>query len=454
MEKKIQLILTVLISFIFFCLVLTSGISNFSKIVFGILILFFSGLVIKKITNCKTYAGFLIFEIKEGRKIINFMKRVFGGFWDFVCDLGIFFAFGFSSWFLFKNVRKFSFFVLGFLVYSVFIFFIFPNVSSFIFFLMEIQIPRAAATNVFSIVYAVVSYFFGLVGITVFSLAQKGIENFLLVLKGEKASPGVTFVIPGITLPLVEGAAAIVLLMIFHEGGHAIAAIISKVKINSSGIITFGFIPAGAFVDIDEKKLEKIEKEKKARVCVAGSAGNFLATFIFFIPAFIIFLALPYFYSDKVRIAAVSEDLEAQGIKPNAIIQEIEKIEIKNLSDFHDAMEKIKNSSKEEITKEIKEITIKVNGEEKTVKIKKDQINLVVTQEIKEQFWYIKSLFSFFALSSMLNLFIGMINLLPVFSFDGYKLFETFTDKKTLDAISWAIIFLLVLNIFPWIFRI
>jgi len=301
--------------------------------------------------------------------------------------------------------------------------------------------------NIFSIVYLLVTYVFGLVGITFFSLGQKGVENFLLVLKGKSASPGVTFVIPGITLPLVEGAAAIILLMIFHEGGHAISSIISKVKIKSSGIITLGFIPIGAFVDIDEKKLEKINKEKKARVCIAGSAGNFLATFIFFIPAFILFAILPYTYSDKVRIAAVSEDLELQGIKPNMIIQKIENIEIKNLSDFSRAMEEVRNSKKEEIS-------IKVNNEEKIVKIKKDEINLIVTQEIKEEFWYVKSLFSFFALTAMLNLFIGMINLLPVFSFDGYRLFETFMNKRELDILSWVVILLLLLNIFPWIFRI
>jgi membrane-associated protease RseP (regulator of RpoE activity) len=295
--------------------------------------------------------------------------------------------------------------------------------------------------------YAVISYAFGLVGITVFSLAQKGIENFLLVLQGERASPGVTFVIPGITLPLIEGIAAIILLMIFHEGGHAIAAILSKIKINTSGIITFGFIPVGAFVDIDEKKLEKVDRVKKARVCVAGSAGNFLATAIFFIPALILFLAFPYFYSDRVRIAAVSDYLDAQGIKPNMILQQIEDIQIKNLSDFSRAMESIKSSGKEEIK-------MVVNGEEKIIKIKKDEINLVTTQELKDEFWYIKSLFAFFALSAMLNLFIGMINLLPVFSFDGYRLFETFTSKKILDAISWTIVALLALNIFPWVFKI
>jgi membrane-associated protease RseP (regulator of RpoE activity) len=445
--RKIQLIATILISFIIFCIVLISGISNFSKAVFGALVLFFSGLAIKKITGCKTYAGFLIFEIKEGRKIIAFMKKVFGGFWDFVCDLGLFFAFGLCSWFLFKSVRKVSFFVLALLVYSIFIFFIFPNISSFVFFLMEVQIPKTAAVDIFSMAYAVISYAFGLVGITVFSLAQKGIENFLLVLQGERASPGVTFVIPGITLPLIEGIAAIILLMIFHEGGHAIAAILSKIKINSSGIITLGFIPVGAFVDIDEKKLEKVDKVKKARVCVAGSAGNFLATAIFFIPALILFLAFPYFYSDRVRIAAVSDYLDAQGIKPNMILQQIENVQIKNLSDFSRAMEGIKSSGKEEIK-------IVVNGEEKIIKIKKDEINLVTTQELKDEFWYIKSLFAFFALSAMLNLFIGMINLLPVFSFDGYRLFETFTSKKILDAISWTIVALLALNIFPWVFKI
>ena len=102
---------------------------------------------------------------------------------------------------------------------------------------------------------------------------------------------GATLLLPGINLPFFEGIAALVIIMIMHEGAHAILARLAKVPVLSSGIVLFGIIPIGAFIEPDENQLKKTEAMPQSRVLIAGSTSNLMGSILFFI-LFIIYVAI------------------------------------------------------------------------------------------------------------------------------------------------------------------
>ena len=83
---------------------------------------------------------------------------------------------------------------------------------------------------------------------------------------------------------------SLAIIAIGHEFAHGIYAKAKGVKIKSTG---FGFLGPfiAAFVEPDEKKLQKIEKKKQIAVLSAGTFANIVMTFIFFILFILFFYA-------------------------------------------------------------------------------------------------------------------------------------------------------------------
>src|SRR3990170_4270113 len=82
--------------------------------------------------------------------------------------------------------------------------------------------------------------------------------------------------LPGINpyLPLLYGWFAIVCAIVIHEGAHGVAARSLGLKVKSSGLLFFLFVPIGAFVDVDEEQLKKVSGRVSSRVMAAGVGGN------------------------------------------------------------------------------------------------------------------------------------------------------------------------------------
>lgn len=98
---------------------------------------------------------------------------------------------------------------------------------------------------------------------------------------------------PGlIAVPFWEWIISILILIVVHEGMHGIMVKNVKSKINSLGVALFAVIP-GAFVEPDEEDLKQKSWWSQIKVYSAGSFGNFcLAAIVFlamnfaFLPAF------------------------------------------------------------------------------------------------------------------------------------------------------------------------
>ena len=90
---------------------------------------------------------------------------------------------------------------------------------------------------------------------------------------------GMIVLLPGVTvgldtLPYI--IIALVLVLLTHEFAHAIASLTDGIPLKSSGLF-FALLFPGAFVELDEERLEKSALQTKLRVFASGSSANIAA---------------------------------------------------------------------------------------------------------------------------------------------------------------------------------
>ncbi|PKP58634.1 MAG: hypothetical protein CVT89_02535, partial [Candidatus Altiarchaeales archaeon HGW-Altiarchaeales-2] len=80
----------------------------------------------------------------------------------------------------------------------------------------------------------------------------------------------------GIFIPIWYGIIALIILLTSHEISHGILSYVHKINLKSTGLLTFGIIPIGAFVEPDEDAMKKSEGYKRMQIYVMGSFANFV----------------------------------------------------------------------------------------------------------------------------------------------------------------------------------
>lgn len=82
--------------------------------------------------------------------------------------------------------------------------------------------------------------------------------------------------IPGLNryIPVLYGIIGIVIAIVVHEGTHGVIARRLKLPVKSTGLLFFLFVPVGAFVEIDEKLIQKLRARDSARIMAGGPGSN------------------------------------------------------------------------------------------------------------------------------------------------------------------------------------
>lgn len=152
------------------------------------------------------------------------------------------------------------------------------------------------------------------------------IKAFIELFTNPAAPAAFSLVLPGVNIPgspiyiplWVIGALFVVVLI--HEAGHGIVAKAHKVKIKNTGIVFFGPL-IGAFVDPDEKQIEKSSDVTKYSIFAAGPFANFLtaAVALLFIAALFNPLTAAMVTPVGFSFNGVQEGLPAEiaGLVPN-----------------------------------------------------------------------------------------------------------------------------------------
>ncbi|MBU0461871.1 MAG: site-2 protease family protein [Nanoarchaeota archaeon] len=309
------------------------------------------------------------------------------------------------------------------------------------------------------------------------------IQNMWQLFTHPEAQSGVSLVIPGvhipgaiITPPLIIGWIALFIVIVVHEFSHGVVAKAHDIKIKSSGLAFFGPL-MGAFVEPEEKTLQKRQDVTQYSVYAAGPFSNILLAFIAIIIGSWIILPLLGLMTAPIgfSIGTVQEEFPAQiaGLEEGTIISGLNGINTPDYMTFSEQMNFIKanetiilNTDKGDIsiitTTNPKDLSsprgyIGVSGFQNEIRLKEETtLNTVLLNILA---WF-KELFIWVYI---LSLGIGLANLLPLGPVDGGRIALvalTNIKGKEKGMIWWKklsvfTLFILLLNIlwplFKWI---
>ncbi|MFP4403941.1 MAG: site-2 protease family protein [Candidatus Woesearchaeota archaeon] len=277
--------------------------------------------------------------------------------------------------------------------------------------------------------------FFGILFVSITLIWQL----FIIILKPKVEEAGVALVLPFTTIPGIGYLSfwyfliSIFILAIVHEFAHGVIAKAHGLKIKKTGFAIFGIglplLPA-AFVEPDEKELKKKSDIIQYSIYAAGPMANIILAIIVLIPFIFLFIPITNNMTENVGFSFVLVDendvpSKKAGMINNSIITSINNIDIKTFSDFRREMLRIKPG--EQITIIADDIAYNVNTinhpEDNNlayVGIHPSQNEIIINDKYKgiksTVFFWFKDLFMWLFL---LNLGIGLMNLLPAGPLDG-----------------------------------
>ncbi len=317
---KPSLLLIVLAAFIFLYGVVALDIPGLWKFFIGLVgMALVSHLLIKYHKLTGEY-GLIMLRSKKGISLIHKIAQD-NALWKFISDTGIVTSYGLLSLLIMKKHVTVKTFIAGMLLLGILFFFVTPNALWFLSStlnlngLMEKSVDSTSSFNSILLLSPILLLIGGFFLFILFGVIMGSLIVLSAVLSSflggtdaiSNTPPLATLILPGVNLPFVEGVLALGIILVVHEGAHAVLARIAKIPILSSGLVLFGIIPIGAFVEPDEDRLKKLENTSQTRVLVAGSTANFFTSLIFFLLFAAFALANSYFgFSDIALLGPVA----------------------------------------------------------------------------------------------------------------------------------------------------
>jgi membrane-associated protease RseP (regulator of RpoE activity) len=253
--------------------------------------------------------------------------------------------------------------------------------------------------------------------------------------------PGVD--VPGspVFIPVVSGLIAIISVLVIHEFAHGILARAEGVGIKSIGVFFLGFIPGGAFVELDEESFAKAKRSSKLRISAAGSISNFSLGLIGLAVFWVISsLFIPYaFQSDGLTIASVTPNGPSEGIlEAGMVVTSINGYPVNGV-DLSDLMGKFKPGDKLTFVTDQGTFIITAganpSNQSRAYAGNRYEQHLVIKPEVSKILgniipWFLYDLSDVCYYIFLLNIMIGLVNLLPMKPLDGAAIFEEILTYK------------------------
>jgi len=281
---------------------------------------------------------------------------------------------------------------------------------------------------------------------------------------------GITFTPPLDQLIII--LIIIVIVVVTHEMFHGFLASHSNINIKSTGTGLFFLLPL-AFVELDDKELEKTNSKNRMRIFCVGSFINFIegVIFILLLVLFPLIISLGYSSeSEGVVIFGINQDSPAEkiGLKVGDAIVAINGTKIKNYYEFSNYLHDKKPGMVLILTIErnLKQVNYTVILA-KHPYAERGIIGISAFDYHKPRFSFLPSIlpfyiYLFFGWGIVICLSLAIINMLPIPIFDGDKLIgELLSIIKnrnlkilTHNSIRLLATFLLLTNIYFSIIRI
>lgn len=261
-------------------------------------------------------------------------------------------------------------------------------------------------------------------------------------------TPSVSLVIPGVEMPgssiyvpLGYGLIALATVLIVHEFSHGILAIVEKINVKSVGLMLFAILP-GAFMEPDEEEMKEVKKSSKLRIYAAGSMANItLAVMALLIVSAVGSYVIPStFEEDGIEVDRLVGDSPASKVlKEGMIIESIDNHKVHDSNSYVNAVNDLKPGQN---------ITIGTNEGDYSIILDKNPnneskgymgIQAAKHYELNDGVasiygdtlpWIWFGVLELFQWICILNLGIGLFNLLPLKPLDGGHMFETLLSYK------------------------
>lgn len=243
--------------------------------------------------------------------------------------------------------------------------------------------------------------------------------------------------VPGLvsfeTFPYLILALSVV--VITHELSHGIASLVDRVPLKSTGAF-FAHVLMGGFVEPDEEKLSKAESVTKLRVFAAGSYTNAVLGVLFLFLLFSFPVTIAPFYNvvqSGISVGSVPDNLPAHlsGLKAGDVVTSINGTAIVGIAALRNFMNNVTPGQVVVIGTERGAFPVRTardpnNSTHAVIGISglADKIDYepklpflssgLPTILLHAEYWL-----------SVVLVSVGMINMLPMYPFDGDKFLET-----------------------------
>jgi membrane-associated protease RseP (regulator of RpoE activity) len=159
---------------------------------------------------------------------------------------------------------------------------------------------------------------------------------------GRELGPGAYTLFPGINpyLPILYGWVAFFGSIAVHEVAHGVVARSLGLKVKSSGLLFFLFIPIGAFVDVDEKQIAEAKSRNSLRIMAAGVGANVAVALVCLLGVLLIvggltpIIAGAYIYGVEDGMPA-----DEAGLFAGDVLVLVNNVEISSLEDLKAILE-------------------------------------------------------------------------------------------------------------------
>ena len=324
------------------------------------------------------------------------------------------------------------------------------------------------------------SIFIGFVGMGfIFYWLLKGTFDLILV---AGTTPSVAPILPGIKvipglpiLSFLHWIFAILVIALIHEFSHGIYARLYNIKVKSSGFALFGPILA-AFVEPDEKQLEKKSKRIQLSVFSAGPFSNIITGFLFL--GILSFVTAPIyattFDGDGVIVNDLIEDfpMENTGVEIPFTIKGLNGYEVLDFQDFTNATRDITPGDEVTLNTNKGEFSIiaAVNPDNESkgfMGISNFELARIPNKEIAEKYGnFIPPLVQWIHLFIfwlwVISWGVGLFNLLPLGPIDGGRMLLSgllvITKNKERAHKYWSVasmvcLLLIFINLAPYLWK-
>ncbi len=477
-RRELNLISTVIIAAACILAIIFLYFSGFSPAISwpaAIIALLIAGTIIAKANNLQGFYGMYMLGSKRGIWIINWLAGRWPKFWVFLADWGIATGFGLFSYFIFRNRRGAKMAVFGSISVVLIMTFAVPFMAASFNFISIPQISARiasaqaapAAPTLFTYVTYAISFIGGFVLFILYSIIYNaasiiyGIATYLLSLSTAVPNtgalnnqiPGVAPLIPGITIPIAAGILSLAVILVAHEFSHGVLSKLFKIKIKSIGLVVFGIIPMGAYVEPDEKKVLKLKPIEQNRIFSAGIASNILLSLIFTaILVLMLIYVLPNYVHSFVIVSSVLNNSPAYNvIAPGSILYSWNGAAINNISSLEKAASQDKPFSNVNIVTNKGSYSLIAASDGKVGVDLAQETGPIPGSAASQAVYFI---YSFVALSAILNFLVGVVNLLPIPGFDGWRIFgASIKNKRIVNAIAIIAVLAILVNVLPWIWE-